>query len=264
MKPIRFCLAFLALFPLLAQGETETPEGWSFAPHGRPFGILPSDPRDLHLGLRKNNKSELEADVGGYRSLAGWRRGDTLFHAGIEGGAFFQLRQEGSRFPLASSDGLLGVYGEAARGDDAYQLRYSHISAHVADGLFGARSPFIYTREFLVLRYARRIAWFRPYVGYQLLTHTVPAVSRHAFQLGGYAIPPMHWGAMHPYFGADLRVRGAEEGTTFQLAGGAAFVPANGGAPIRVTAAYLKGHDLRGQFFREKTEKWTFGLDLDL
>jgi hypothetical protein len=292
MKHLGFCLAFLLVSPAISQGETtepETsaqaqpsqdagtpgfaplpgmPEGWSALPRGRPFPVLPSDPRDLHLGLRRNSKAELEADVAGYRSLAGWRGEvageDTAFHAGIEGAGFFQMRQEGSKFPLASSDGLVGVYGEAARGGAAYQLRYTHISAHLSDGLFGARAPILYTREFLVLRVARQRGFFRPYLGYQFLTHTAPALPRHSFQLGAYAIFPAHWGLAHPYAGADLRLRNAREGTTTQLSAGVAFVSANGMPPVRLAASYLKGHDLRGQFFDEPTEKWIFGLDLDL
>jgi hypothetical protein len=274
-----FCLVFLALFSPPARCETisatpgfaplpEHPEGWSSLPRSRPFGVLPSDPRDLRLGLRKNNKSQLEADVGGYRSLAGWRGdiagSDTIFATGIEGAAYFTLRQDGSKFPLESSDGVIGLYAEAAREASAYQLRYTHISAHVADGLFGVRTPFVYTREFLSLRYAVTLAWLRPYAGYQFLTHTAPDLPRHTLELGGYGIAPAHWGAAHPYLGADLRIRNAQEGTTFQLGAGAAFVSERGAPPVRVTATYLKGHDLRGQFYSEKTEKWTFGLDLDI
>jgi hypothetical protein len=291
MKFPRLCLVIFACWPLLSQGETaissasnggsgenalapgfpalpEMPEGWSLLPRSRPFGLLPSDPRDLRLGLFKNNKSELEADLGGYRSVVGWRGeldGETLFvHAGIEGGAFFQMIQQGSKFPLDSSDGLLGLYGEAARGPWGYQLRYTHISAHLVDGLFGVRSPILYTREFLSARVSRSIDWFRPYVGFQFLTHTAPEVPKSALEVGGYAILPAHWGVAHPYFGGDLRVRSAQEGTTFQLGLGTALLSSQGASPLLVTASYLKGHDLRGQFYDENTEKWLFGLDLEI
>jgi hypothetical protein len=240
-------------FPLGFASPPSQPEGWQALPRSRPFPSLLSDPRDLRLGLRKNSKGELEADVGGYRSLAGWKGdwgGETaVFHTGIEGNAYFQMRQEGAKFPLQSSDGLIGLYGEAARGLWMYQARYTHISAHLSDGLFGLRQRITYTREFLALRVARQIGAFRPYAGYQFLTHTSPALPRHSLQLGGYGILPMHWGIAHPYLGADLRVRNAQEGTTFQLGLGAAFVAGAGDPPVRLTASYLKGHDLRGQFY---------------
>jgi len=292
MKNLRFCLAALAFFPIISQGNEAPeasvypagfvfveelqgsdqheaqPDGWQALPRGRAFPVLPSDPRDLKLGLRKNNKDELEADVGGYRSLAGWK-GDwwgesAIFHTGIEGNGYFQMRQQGSKFPLQSSDGLVGVYGEAARGLWMYQLRFTHISAHLSDGLFGQRSAFVYTREFIALRAARQVGYFRPYVGYQVLTHVSPTVPRHSLQIGAYGILPMHWGIAHPYVGGDLRIRNAQEGTTFQLGAGAAFVSKSGMPPVRVVVTYLKGHDLRGQFYEERTEKWTLGLELDI
>jgi hypothetical protein len=244
------------------------PMGWTFLPRSRPFGILPSDPRDIHMGLFKNNKGEIEADIGGYRSLAGWSgevSGETLFfHTGIEGAAYFQMTQQGSKFPLDSSDGLMGIYGEAARGPWAYQLRYTHISAHLVDGLFNARAPILYTREFLSARISRRLDWFRPYIGYQFLTHSAPSLPRSSLELGGYAILPERWGAAHPYFGGDIRIRDASEGTTFELGAGTALLSEHGSPPILITASYLKGHDLRGQFYDERTEKWIFGLDLEI
>ncbi|MGZ3658292.1 MAG: hypothetical protein ACXVCS_22255, partial [Bdellovibrionota bacterium] len=250
MKKWGFWLFVLALWPVVSRSETilsqntadaiqdlardesseafpalpEMPEGWSALPRGRPFPVLPSDPRDLKLGLRENNKGELEADVGGYRSVAGWRGADLALHLGIEGNGYFQMRHDGSKFPLASSDGLVGLYGEAARGPWAYQLRYTHISAHLSDGLFGVRTPFVYTREFLQLRAALSLGYFRPYAGYQILTHTAPELPRHSLQLGGYEILPAHYGIVHPYFGADLRIRNAQEGTTFELGAGAALL----------------------------------------
>lgn len=268
MKNLRLSILLAILFPLFSHGATTSPSselGWSALPHGRPFGILLSDPRDLKLGLRGNNKSEIEADVGGYRSLAGWRgENGTEFHTGIEGGAYFQMRKAGSNFPLHSSDGLIGIYAEAAREAWALQFRYTHISAHLSDGLTSVRDRILYTREYIALRLARQIDWVRVYAGYQVLVHTKPELPRHMLQLGGYAILPMHWGIVHPYLGADLRVRGAEEGTTYQLGAGVALVSEQGTPPVRIAAHYLKGHDLRGQFYNEKTEKWIFGLDLDL
>lgn len=248
--------------PHISHGTEE--DGWTALPLGRPFGVIPSDPRDLKLALRGNNKSEIDADVGGYKSVAGWSGDGLVFHTGIEGGAFFQMRKEGTNFPLHSSDGLIGVYGEAAKGEWAYQLRFTHISAHLSDGLTPVRQRFLYTREYFALRVAKQFDWFRAYVGYQFLVNTKPVMPRSSLQIGGYAILPMHWGIVHPYFGGDLRVRSSQEGTTFQLSAGAALVSPHGAAPLRFTASYMKGHDPRGQFYFEKTEKWSFGMDLDI
>lgn len=280
MKAFNIFLLLALLFPLISQGNEEQPwpagfvfaedqsEGWEALPRGRAFPVLPSDPRDLRLGLRKNSQRQLEADVAGYRSVAGWK-GDlfgekTLFTTGIEGAGFFQMRQEGSKFPLESSDGLVGIYAEAAQSLWMYQLRFTHISAHLSDGALAGRSAFVYTREFLSLRVARQLGFVRPYVGYHYLVHVAPAVPKHTLQLGAYSILPWHWGIVHPYLGADLRLRNAEEGTTYQLGAGAALVSKSGLPPLRILAQYQEGHDLRGQYFREKLKKWTFGLELDI
>lgn len=276
MKNLGLSLLFLLLAPLIshsANGEETSPgfpkppeqeEGWVALPAGRPFGVLPSDPRDLRLGLRANNKSEFEADVAGYKSFAGWKGDGWIFHTGLEGAAFFLMRKEGSAFPLHSSDGLIGCFGEAARGDWAYQLRYTHISAHISDGLTPVRQRFLYTREFLSLRAARQLGWLRVYGGYYFLTNVKPKVPRHMIQLGAYAFLPHRLWIFTPYLGGDVRIRDPQEGTTMQLAAGLAVTSAQGMPPLRLTASYLKGNDLRGQFYFEPTEKWTFGLELDI
>jgi hypothetical protein len=254
-------------FPAGFMAPPDQPEGWVALPPGRPFPSLLSDPRDLKLALRKNNKNELEADVGGYRSFAGWKgnvKGEsTVAHLGLEGNAYFLLRQEGSKFPLHSSDGLIGFYADAIRGLWLYQLRYTHVSAHLSDGLFGLRQRFTYSRETLSLRVARQIGVVRAYAGYHFLAHTKPVLPPHSLQLGAYSVLPWHWGRVHPFLGADLRLRNSKEGTTFQLTGGGALVSSMGAPPLRLALAYLKGNDLRGQFYLEKTEKWSLGLEMD-
>jgi hypothetical protein len=164
MKNLRLLFLFTLLCPGFSHGNTsQSPApscsdneiGWSALPKGRPFGILPSDPRDLRLGLRANNKSEMEGDVAGYRSLVGHCENGRISASGIEGAAYFQMKKEGSKFPLHSSDGLFGLYAETRQGPWAWQLRFTHISAHLSDGLTGTRPSFVYSREFLVLRLAR-------------------------------------------------------------------------------------------------------------
>lgn len=259
--------SFFNPFPAGFSSPPDQPLGWVALPPGRPFPSLPTDPRDLKLALRKNSKSELEADVGGYRSFAGWKgavRGeDTVIHLGLEGQAYFVMHQEGVKFPLHSSDGVIGLFGEAVRGDWLYQARFTHLSAHLSDGLYNQRQRFTYTRETLSLRLARQWGVTRAYAGYHFLVHTKPELPRHSLQLGFYSILPWHWRRVHPYFGGDLKVRNAQEGTTFQLIGGAALVSSLGASPLRLNVGYAKGHDLRGQFYMEPTEKWTYGIEMD-
>jgi hypothetical protein len=254
-------------FPPGFMSPPDQPLGWMALPPGRPFPSLLSDPRDLKIGLRGNDREEIEADVGGYRSVAGWKgliKGkSTVAHVGIEGNAYFVMRKEGSSFPLMSSDGLLGFYGEAIRGLWLYQLRFTHISAHLSDGLTPVRQRFSYTRETLSARVARQLGFVRAYFGYHFLVHTKPKLPLHSLQFGASAIFPPHWRKIHPYGGIDFRLRNAQEGNNLQLSMGLALVSSLGAPPLRIGASFLTGHDVRGQFFRERTKKWTFGLDLD-
>lgn len=254
-------------FPAGFMTPPDQPEGIVALPPGRPFPTLPTDPRDLKIALLKNNKGEIEASVGGYRSLVGWKGSikerSTVIHGGIEGDGYFLMRKEGSKFPLHSSDGLIGLYAEAIRGMWMYQLRYTHVSAHLSDGLFGIRQRIFYTRETLSLRFARQLDIFRVYAGYHFLVHTEPAVPKSSLQLGFYGVMPWHWQRLHPYFGSDLKIRSKEEGTTLTASAGMALVSSLGAPPLRLAVNYTKGHDLRGQFYREKSERWSFGLEMD-
>jgi len=254
-------------FPAGFMNPPDQSEGWIALPSRRPFPSLLSDPRDLRLALRKNSKGEIEADVGAYRSFAGWKGmiagRDTVIHTGLEGQAYFIMRKEGSKFPLQSSDGVIGLFAEAIRGMWMYQLRYTHLSAHLSDGLYLQRERIVYTRETLSVRVARQLGFTRAYAGYHFLVHTKPALPKHSLQLGAYSIFPWHWKRVHPYLGADLKIRNAQEGTNLTVSGGAALVSSLGGPPVRLVVTYSTGHDLRGQFYFERQEKWSAGLEMD-
>ncbi|MCO5141768.1 MAG: DUF1207 domain-containing protein [Oligoflexia bacterium] len=259
---------YVSPFPLGYSIPPTQPDGWIALPQGRPFPTLAPDPRDLKIALRKNNKGELEADIGGYRSLAGWKGSiknkTTILHTGIEGTAYFLLRQEGSKFPLHSSDGVIGLYGEAIRGLWMYQLRFTHLSAHLSDGITAIRQRFSYTRETLSLRFARQLDSFRVYTGLHYLVHTKPVLPRASLQLGFFYVSKFSWKKIHPYAGADLKIRSSQEGTNLHAIAGLAIHSDVGAPLVRFGLNYTKGHDLRGQFYFEKTEKWSLGLDMDL
>lgn len=248
--------------------EPDQAEGSVILPKSRPFAPLPTDPRDLKIGFRKTSRAKVEADVGGYRSIYGWKgevRGKSLvFHTGIEGNAYFTMRREGSRFPLESSDGLFGLYAEATRNNWFYQVRFTHISAHLSDGSPDVLRNIRFSREFLVLRAARQVRWVRPYIGLIYLVHTIPHdVDKVGGQAGFYAIPPIPWKLFHPYFGMDFRGRGGREGSTWNFAAGLTMSSSNSAPPIRFALSYLTGHELRGQFFDRKVRQFSGGLELE-
>lgn len=262
---------FLIIFMHSALGiaaEMQTVAGQGLLPASRPFPPLPSDSRDLKTALRKTDADTWEAEVGSYRSIYGWTLGGdpaSVIHAGIEGNAYFTMQKQGSRFPLESSDGLVGVYLEAKQGASAIQLRFTHISAHLSDGSPNVTRAIRFSRETLSLRLAQDWNWLRGYVGVHWLVHTIPAsVPKLGGQLGFYAAPAVGASWWRPYFGADYRVRGGAEGYTLDLSGGIALESASALPPIRFGFHYLHGHDLRGQFFDRKIRRFAFGLEMDL
>lgn len=259
---------FFSPYPPGFPADPDQPVGGKWLPPGRPFPSVPVDMRDLKIGFRKTDESKIEADVGGYRSVYGWKGDvsghDMVLHAGIEGNAYFTMRKEGSRFPLESSDGMFGVFIEAVRNKWFYQLRFTHISAHLSDGAVDVVNASRYSREFFVLRVAKQIAWLRPYIAAHYLVHTIPNdLKKLGVQAGFYAIPPLRLGLFRPYFGIDFRHYGGREGTTTNFGLGMALTSELGAPPIRFSINYMKGNDLRGQFFATKIAKWHGGFELD-
>lgn len=255
---------FWGLFPLSVEAAPTT----GILPSSRPFLPIPSDLRDLKTALRKTDANTWEAEVGSYRSIYGWKMGEenpVLLHTGIEGNGYFTMRKTQSKFPLESSDGLIGVYVEGSHGAWAHQLRFTHISAHLSDGSPDVTRSFVYSRETLSLRSRYRWNWLEPYIGLHLLAHTLPAgLPVLGYQLGIFGQTPWRLGAWAPYFGVDFRRRGGAEGQTWNLSGGMALLSSSSAPPIRLGVHYTHGHDLRGQFFAKEIRRLAIGLDMDI
>lgn len=259
---------FFSPYPKGFPADPDQPVGSRWLPPGRPFPSIPVDMRDLKIGFRKTNRSEIEADVGGYRTVYGWKGDvsghDMILHVGIEGNAYFTMRKEGSRFPLQSSDGLFGVYIEAVRNSWFYQLRYTHISAHLSDGVPDINAAIRYSREYILLRVAKQWGWVRPYFALRYLTNTIPEdLNTLGLQAGFYGIAPVELGLFRPYFGVDYRYSGGREGSTTNYGAGLALTSEMGAPLIRFSINYMTGNDLRGQFIDTKVKKWHGGFELD-
>jgi len=272
-----FLLLFCPLYSFASFNDAvEQKTGWETLPRNRPFPILVADPREIRTALRKNSKDEIEADVGTYRSFVGWKgsvlKRESIVHFGLEGNGFFIMHHADARFPLVSSDGLIGLYLEAASDEWALQTRYTHISAHLSDdGIATGRTAIEYSREFFTAKLARHFASFGDsfiYAGYQYLTNTTPKdLPKHGGQIGFYSLLPWSCGKTNPYIGFDYKIRSAHEGSTWNATTGLALFSSQknlGAPPIRFAFHYLKGHDPRGQFYGERIEKFSLGLELDL
>lgn len=265
-------LAFLALF--LASANTHAAQesnalwqvenGWTLVPESRPFPLLFTDVLDAKTSWRFGSSKRREAFVGAYRSIFAYRKNDYLMHFGIEGQAFFQMVQEGSRFVLQSSDGQFGIYFDGSNQSWTWQLRFHHISAHLSDGV-DRTTAIRYSREYVQLRLLKEIGWFQPYIGVRALVHTIPAgLPVFGGQVGTLVTIPVGLRWFRVITGFDYKQRGGEEGHALNISLGGEFVSEQNASPVRLLAHYFTGHDHRGQNFRNEISKFVFGFELEI
>jgi hypothetical protein len=236
-------------------------------PRGRPFELTFADPREIKLGLQMDGSGQLFADVGNYFSILGYGPRDHSWSGqfGIEGAGYFEMRRENSRFPLQTADGLLGVYFEGNFGPWQGQLRYTHISAHLADG--STANDIVYSREFATLRAAYVPSFAtQVYVGVSLLTNSTPALPPWTFQAGGSLFWEKLMLKVVPFIAADFKYR-TESSYNPSLnveIGVALNNPPEAYRSFRLFYAYYTGEDPRGQFYNQYYTSHSIGLEMQI
>lgn len=262
MKPLSLALLLFASSVCASSLE--------LLPKGRPFRLTFADPREVRMGLTFEGSSKMEAMVGNYFSLLEIRSEDEASdplraHFGLEGAGYFGMRQADGRFPLETTDGLVGAYFEGGSERFQTQLRYTHISSHLADGSSG--TPIAYSREYLSLR----VGWVPTplthlYAGAQWLTNAIPPVSPLAVQWGASAFIPMGLGVAMPFVAADFKWR-AESAHNPSLAlqlGLALNDTAEAYRSFRVYYSYFTGMDPRGQFIGTSYTSHALGIEMQI
>lgn len=257
-----FILCFLAS-PLFAAEI-----GLELLPRGRPFRLTFADPREIQMKLAFEGDSKLNAVVGNYFSIFGIRPtvdSDWQLHFGLEGGGFFSMRQAQSRFPLETADGLLGMYFEGANGPLQAQLRFTHISAHFADG--STDIPIAYSREFISLRgaYLLQPEW-QVYSGIQFLVNTVPKVHPWSLQWGTTYFLPIGFTKISPFVGADFKWKEESKyNPSFHIQLGIALNnPPEAYRSFRFFYSYYTGADPRGQYYDRAYTAHSFGIEMQI
>lgn len=242
----------LALLLILV--PTTTVASTQLLPASRPVPMATADPGEVRLMLASSG-SGLHSIVGNWVSLLSV---EDVF-LGIEGRGFFTLRQEGSRFPLETVDGLFGLYLEGRVGPAFWQLRYTHVSAHLADGLIMLFAS-AYSRETATLKLGlgKRDAFL--FAAARYLTHSDPQLAPWGAQLGGsWVVIPQ---PVSPFFSVDLQWR--EEWTqqfAVSLQGGLAIRGEKNQSGFRVFYQFYSGMDPRGQFHTESTVLHLIGCE---
>ena len=256
----------IALF-LCAISQAKSNVGMEILPEGRPFRLTFADPREIRMAISFHGDSQMKAFVGNYFSILGWRpiEGDWQIHFGLEGAGFFTMRKEGARFPLETADGLIGLYIEGSQGPWMAQFRYTHVSAHLADGSNGSAIP--YSRETAVLR-----AGYAPddsthfYGGFTYLAHTVPVVPRAGLQLGGSYFYNLTGVRLAPFVSWDLQWQAdAPVNPSFSAQLGMALNnPPRSYHSFRFFYSYFTGVDPRGQYFNVPYTSHSFGIEMQI
>lgn len=239
---------------------------WEALPKGRPFRLPLADPREIRMGLSLAGSDSIQAAVGNYFSLVSLRTGEgDLWHLGIEGAGYFGMRQAGGRFPLETTDGLIGLYLDGNRGDYQWQLRYSHISSHLADGSTDTAIPF--SREYVKLRGSWVPSPFaQVYVGTTWIVNTVPDVGKWGLQWGASYFMPTSFQMVLPFIAADFQWKQESifnPSLSFQL-GVALNDPPEAYRSFRIYYAYQTGADYRGQFYDRPLTLHSLGIEMQI
>lgn len=259
---------FIALICAVSQAHNEGGNvALELLPRGRPFRLTFADPREIRMVLLFEGDSRLHAMVGNYFSIFALRPTDASwdFHVGLEGAGFFSLRQAQQRFPLESTDGLLGAYAEAKQKAWAVQLRYTHLSAHLSDGI--NQNPIAYSRESTNFRigFLPRDDLFL-YAGASAIVHSIPTVRPWAFQCGGSFFVPWSSGKLAPFSAVDLKWKQESPfNPSFTLQLGIALNnPPESYRSFRFFYAYFTGADPRGQFFERSATSHSIGVEMQI
>jgi Protein of unknown function (DUF1207) len=221
------------------------------------------------MGFSFQGDGELTAAIGNYFSLVGWNvsgEEDTRIHFGVEGAGYFGLRAVDRRFPLDTTDGLVGGYLEGNRGPFQVQFRYTHISAHLSDGV-PSGLPIVYSREFTALRIGFAPDPYKDfYAGMDYVIHSAPRVPRWALQWGMSLFLPWNFLKVVPFTAVDFKWRQESfynPSMNFEL-GVALNNAIEAYRSFRLFYAFYTGADPRGQFYQLPFTSNSIGIEMQI
>ena len=186
--------------------------------------------------------------------------------------------QSNFKFPVETIDYMFGINAgykiKICNNEIGLRFRFSHISAHLVDGLYDAeseswlngREPFVYSKEFIELFPYIRKDGFRAYLGLTYIIHVIPDVIKKGIIQAGfdYYILPLRNSSLIPFIAYDFKLTGIEKYSGNNIVGaGIKFgEPLSRGFSILIS--YLSGKSVHGEFYDVSENYWTIGLNLDL
>lgn len=243
----------------------------------QPFTANLSEPRGGFLFALDENKIRL--DVGTSRDVLHIYLNESTLSFGADLFTYTRLRSENEfHFPVETIDYLFGI-NSAYKVDDGkkeigIRFRFSHISAHLADGQYDKNSaswkdgnlPDVYSREFAELFPFFRVKNIRMYLGFTYLIHTSPDnVKKTVFQLGGdYFLVGLISDQFTPFAAYDFKLNGINNyiGNN-SFSAGIKFGRWNGRG-FSVYFAFLSGLSIHGEYFDLRENYSNLGFNLDL
>jgi len=250
-----------ACYSLLTHASIET----EVLPKGRPFRLTTADPREIQMSLAFHSHERLDAAIGNYFSLIGFGEKTWRIHGGFEGAGYFTMRQKQKRFPLETTDGLIGVYMEGNLGRWQNQLRFTHLSAHFSDGNIG--TPIAYSRESIILRSGYLVTDdFHIYGGFYFPVHAIPTTASWHAQAGFsfFWMMRSHW--VVPFTALDVHWRREspyDPSGHFEL-GLALNNPPESYRSFRIFYSLYVGADPRGQYYLSPLTAHSIGVEMQI
>lgn len=273
------CLLTLHVFVLLTLNTfSQTADEWFPAELNiQPFTANYLEPKTGFEYLFDVNKVQI--NIGVTRDIYHYYDDNTTISFGSDFFTYTRARAQGNfKFPVETIDYLFGINAGYKKNDDKKEIglrfRFSHISAHLVDGLYDAenegwlegREPFVYSKEFIELFPYIRKDYFRIYLGLTYIIHVIPdVIKKGIFQAGfDYYISPLRNASFIPFIAYDFKLTGIEKysGNNIVTAGVKFGEPLSRGLSILIS--YQSGKSVHGELFDVSENYWKIGLNLDL
>ncbi|MEE9450475.1 MAG: DUF1207 domain-containing protein [Ignavibacteriaceae bacterium] len=276
---MKSCLLTLSLFVFLSLNTfPQTADEWfPDELNIQPFTANYLEPKAGFEYLVDINKVQI--NIGTSRDIYHYYDDKTTISFGADLFTYTRARvQSNFKFPVETIDYMFGVNAGYKKNDGKKEIglrfRFSHISAHLVDGLYDAeneswlngREPFVYSKEFLELFPYIKKDGYRIYLGVTYIIHVIPdLIKKGIFQAGfDYYILPLRNSSFIPFIAYDFKLSGIKKyyGNNIVTAGIKFGEPLSRGLSILIS--YLSGKSVHGEFYDISENYWTIGLNLDL
>jgi hypothetical protein len=222
---------------------------------------------------------KVQINIGTSHDIVQFNSDENIFSVGADFFTYTRARKEENfKFPVETIDYLFGINTgfktSSENSEFGVRLRFSHISAHLADGLYKSDSnqwlnnqgPFTYSREFFELLAYYKLSGIRIYAGGEINIHTIPSeIKKTGLQIGfDYYISQFSTNSFTPFLAYDFKLRGYDQyyGCNSFSAGLKFGSPESRG--FSIFAGYFSGKSNHGEFYFLSEDFLTIGINLDI